>query len=105
MRETPRRLIVSGRMDLDTERGREVWRAPRSRSMGFRFGYLATASHDEGEVRVLDEIDLLEISIAPAPANPRTRMLAMKALEEMSDPRDCTTSLMGNSVRLPEPLI
>jgi HK97 family phage prohead protease len=105
-RETEDGLVVAGRVDLDTERGRQVWRALKSGSMGFSFGYLATESHNEGDTRVLDEIDLFEISIAPAPANPRTRILAMKALEDRGDVRPgCTPPTSREFASLADPLL
>jgi hypothetical protein len=51
----------------------------KANSVGLSFGFLTTASHIDGEVRVLDEIDLFEISITPAPANADTRILSTKA--------------------------
>jgi Escherichia/Staphylococcus phage prohead protease len=82
MRETPRGLIVAGHIDLDEERGRQVWRSLKANALGFSFGYIATQSREEGKVRVLDEIDLFEVTVTASPANERTRLLALKALEE-----------------------
>src|SRR5215207_859927 len=42
MAETEEGLEVAGRIDLDTEQGRDVWRSVKANRIGFSFGYLAT---------------------------------------------------------------
>jgi HK97 family phage prohead protease len=80
MEESKAGLTVQGKVDLETDRGREAWRLLKANSVGFSFGYLATKTHDRSDgIRVLDEIDLFEVSIVPHPANNRTRLLAMKS--------------------------
>ena len=80
MREEPNvGLRVRGQLDLEgSEVARQAWRLMKANSVGLSFGFLTTASHTDGEVRVLDEIDLFEISITPAPANADTRILSTK---------------------------
>ena len=51
----------------------------RTGSIGLSFGFLVTKSHNEGDVRMLDEIDLYEISLTPSPMNADTRVLSMKS--------------------------
>jgi hypothetical protein len=63
---------------VDSAIAREAWRAMRKRVVALSFGYLVVNSHKEGNVRVLDELDLYEISLTPTPANPATRVLSMK---------------------------
>jgi uncharacterized protein len=83
MEETKAGLTVKGKVDLETERGREAWRLLKANSVGFSFGYLATKSHERGDgVRVLDEIDIFEVTITPAPANNRTRVLGLKSASD-----------------------
>jgi HK97 family phage prohead protease len=80
MEETRAGLTVHGKVDLETERGREAWRLLKANSVGFSFGYLATKTHDRDDgVRVLDEIDIFEVTITPSPANNRTRVLGLKS--------------------------
>jgi HK97 family phage prohead protease len=43
------------------------------------FGYMVDRSHEEGGVKILDEIDLFEITLTPSPANPETKVLSMKS--------------------------
>ena len=83
MRETAAGLEVAGRVDLDTDRGRSVWRLIKANTVGLSFGYLATKSRQRRDGgRDLFEIDVFEVSVTPAPMNNRTRVLATKALEQ-----------------------
>ena len=42
-------LRVSGRVDLDTERGREIWRSLKKNRIAFSFGYLATKERERDD--------------------------------------------------------
>jgi uncharacterized protein len=80
MRETSDGLLVEGQLDLEqSEVAREAWRAMRTGTIGLSFGFLVTKSHNERDVRVLDEIDLFEISLTPSPVSADTRVLSMKS--------------------------
>jgi HK97 family phage prohead protease len=80
MKETRAGLTVQGKVDLETERGLAAWRLLKANSVGFSFGYLATKTHDRDDgVRVLDEIDIFEVTITAKPANNRTRVLGLKS--------------------------
>ena len=75
-------LHVRGQLDIgESEVAREVWRLVKANSVALSFGFLTVASHEDGEVKVLDEIDLFEITITPAPANADTRVLSTKAAD------------------------
>jgi HK97 family phage prohead protease len=51
--------------------------------MSLSFGYVTTKGHKRSDgVQVLEELDLFEISICPVPANPDTRILAMKSMDD-----------------------
>jgi phage head maturation protease len=80
MEETDAGLVVSGKVDLDTERGRDVWRSVKSNRVSFSFGLMVTDSvmRDDG-VRELRAVDLYEISVTPTPANSDTRVLGWKS--------------------------
>lgn len=87
MRETDVGLEVSGRLDLDnSEKAREAWRAMRTDSMSLSFGYVVNrqAKAEDG-INELQEIDLFEVSVVPAPANPDTRFLSLKSIEARID--------------------
>jgi hypothetical protein len=58
----------------------------KNNAVSLSFGYLVTKSRDrEDGIRELLGIDLFEISIVPAPANPETRVLSMKSATETTD--------------------
>lgn len=74
-------LHVAGRLDLeDSELAREAWRSVKGNRIALSFGYLATktAKRDDG-VTLLEELDLYEVSLTPAPANADTRVLSWKS--------------------------
>jgi HK97 family phage prohead protease len=83
MVETDQGLVVAGQLDLDdNERARKAWRAAKTGSIGLSFGYLVTKSRKGSDgANELVAVDLFEISMTPAPANPQTRILEMKSIE------------------------
>jgi Escherichia/Staphylococcus phage prohead protease len=80
MEESRAGLTVKGKVDLETARGREAWRLLRANNVGFSFGYLPTQSHEQDGVRILDEVDIFEVTITASPANNRTRVIDLKSL-------------------------
>jgi len=89
MRETAEGLQVSGRLDIDSsDTAREAWRSMKNGTMSLSFGYITTKRRKRSDgINELQELDLFEISIAPQPANPDTRVVAMKSLDvvELAD--------------------
>jgi Caudovirus prohead serine protease len=83
MAETDEGLHVEGQLDLETsEVAREAWRSMKADRVALSFGYMVTADFKrEDGVRELLGIDLFEISIVPAPANPDTRIVSMKSAD------------------------
>jgi HK97 family phage prohead protease len=80
MRETTEGLRVKGQLDLqESEVAREAWRSMKANRVALSFGYMVNdqAKRQDG-VTELRSIDLFEISIVSAPANPDTRFLSMK---------------------------
>jgi HK97 family phage prohead protease len=69
-------LHVEGKLDLeDSEVARDAWRSMKDNRVGLSFGYLTVKSRRRGGINDLLELDLYEISIAPGPINPQTRIL------------------------------
>jgi HK97 family phage prohead protease len=100
MRETADGLFVRGKLDLDLSgQAREVWPLVKTNVMSLSFGYLATdtSKRDDG-VQELREVDLFEISIVPAPANPDTRILSYKS----TDTADVHPAFIQQELRLRE---
>jgi HK97 family phage prohead protease len=105
MRETPEGLRVKGKLDLeDREVAREAWRAMKANSVGLSFGFMVTRKRkrDDG-VLELQEIDLFEVSVTPAPANPDTRVLSMKSVGQKSD-EELLAELTGKSAAQRAPI-
>ena len=84
MREMVEGLYVEGKLDLElSEIAREAWRSIKNNAVALSFGYLTLDSRERSDgVVELGEIDLFEISITPAPANPDTRFLSLKSATE-----------------------
>jgi HK97 family phage prohead protease len=84
MRETAEGLFVRGRLDLEhSEVAREVWPRMKDNAVSLSFGYLATDTFKRADgIQELRELDLYEISIVSAPANPDTRILSVKSTDQ-----------------------
>jgi phage head maturation protease len=81
--EAGKGLIVGGKVDLETDRGRQVWKLLKSGSLGFSFGYLITDSVDRpGGGREITGLDLFEISATSVPMNSGTRVISTKSVAE-----------------------
>ena len=83
MRETDDGLYVRGKLDIaKSDNARDVWELVKNSVVSLSFGYLATDTFKRADgVQELREIDLFEISIVPAPANPDTRILSYKSAD------------------------
>jgi HK97 family phage prohead protease len=80
MQETDEGLYVKGKLDLErSEVASEAWRSIKANAVALSFGYTADGRNRSDGVRELYNIDLYEISIVPAPANPDTRFLSTKS--------------------------
>jgi HK97 family phage prohead protease len=73
-REIREGLFVKGKLDIDdSEIAREAWRLVKSGAVALSFGYMVTDSFKRADgIEELREIDLFEVSLTPAPANPDT---------------------------------
>ena len=107
-------LYVEGKLDLDdSEVAREAWRSMKDNRVGLSFGYMTVNSQRRDKINDLLELDLYEISIAPGPINPHTRILEMKSPalseREQADLRRRSDKLALEAAlgwqRLPEPAI
>jgi Escherichia/Staphylococcus phage prohead protease len=81
MVEREEALRVSGQLDLkESETAREAWRSMKSNAVSLSFGFMIVKSRDrEDGIRELQQIDLFEVSIVPAPSNPETRFTELKS--------------------------
>jgi HK97 family phage prohead protease len=81
-------LVVGGRVDLDTDRGQQVWRLLKQNSLGFSFGFVVNESHvrSDGVRERSASVDLYEITAPFRPTNDRTRVLSTKGAKNVAGP-------------------
>jgi hypothetical protein len=74
---------VRGKLDLNnSDVARDVWKLVKSNVVSLSFGYLATDTFKRADgIQELRELDLFEISLTPAPANPDPRILSFKSTD------------------------
>lgn len=96
MSEDARGLKVSGRLALDTERGREAHALLKMGALnGLSIGFFARQwEHDRGtDVRTLTDIELWEVSLVTFPANGKARVTGVKSVDEIDAPKDAEKAL------------
>lgn len=72
-------LKVRGRFDLSTSSGRRSYEEVKAGALdGLSIGYVAKRARRQDGVRILEEIELHEISVVRRPASSRTRILSVK---------------------------
>jgi hypothetical protein len=82
-------VLAAGKVDLDTDRGRQVWRLMKGGVCGFRFGYLVPEGGAQKRAcggRRIVQLDVFEITVCPAPMNPATRVLWTKSAADDEPP-------------------
>jgi HK97 family phage prohead protease len=72
-------LFVRGRLLLDVQKGKDVYSLLKSRAVdGLSIGFQTKFAHREGECKVLDDIDLYEVSLVTFTANPSAKVTSCK---------------------------
>ena len=80
LKEDERGLYGVGEINLDVQKGREAYSLMKQRALtGLSIGYKEVKYTDNAEVRLLEEIDLYEISPVTFPANEEARISAVKS--------------------------
>lgn len=78
--EDARGLRLQGRLELAVGRAREVHALMRAGAVrGLSIGFIPRQSEARGEGRVLREVELIEVSLTPFPANPRAQVENVRA--------------------------
>ncbi len=73
-------LKGTGRLVLETSRGREVYALLKAGAVrGLSIGYREVKAEPDGNLRRLKELDLMEISVVSFPANRRASVAAVKS--------------------------
>lgn len=83
MRETDEGLYIEGKLDLEASAvAREAWRSMKNEAVALSFGYKVDDERERADgTSELIALDLYEISMVAAPANPDTRFLSLKSVE------------------------
>lgn len=84
MVEDEKGLLVTGRLNMEVQRGREAYALLKAGDIdGLSIGYrVVKSSEDETQgVMLLKEISLVEVSVVSQPANPLATVSAVKAAE------------------------
>lgn len=81
-------LRVEGRLTLDVPRAREAFALAKDGALAFSIGYRPVMSGigKAGE-RILQKVDLVEISLVSVPANRNARIISVKSARDIKDPR------------------
>jgi HK97 family phage prohead protease len=98
-------VVADGEVDLETERGRHVWRLMKKRSIGFSFAYMIidAVKRIDG-IREIRQLDVFAVTATPTPMNNGTRVLATKALDEHAAIRDKARRDMVDLLNTVEPV-
>ncbi|MER2520229.1 MAG: phage major capsid protein [Bdellovibrionales bacterium] len=90
LREDVTGLSVTGRLVLETQRGREAYALLKAGALnGLSIGYRTRASERRaGGARVLQELELIEISLVTLPAASKARVTSIKAASAVSPAAD-----------------
>lgn len=87
IREDEYGLYVRGRLLLDVQKGKDAYALLKSGVVeGLSIGFQVKQSHRDKDVRVLDEIDLFEISLVTFMANPLAKVTSCKSWEDAYAP-------------------
>lgn len=83
--DTPQGLMGEAKINLEVQRGRESYAlAKQGVVSSFSIGYKTIFSEMKGRVRELKEVDLLEVSMVPNPANVKAIMTDIKSMKKKS---------------------
>ena len=87
MEEDERGLYCEGNFILELEESKEAYLLAKNRVLNsFSVGYVpikfSEKEIDGKQIRVLEEVDLFEISLVSIPANPEAKLLEIKKLQE-----------------------
>lgn len=86
MREDERGLYVEGDINLEVQRGREVYALAKQGVLtDMSIGYSVKDFDIKDGIRELKEIELWEISVVSEPANPKAKITAVKSINELKD--------------------
>lgn len=87
--EDTKGLRMKGMLALDTARGKEAYALLKMGALnGLSIGFMSKKWSYEGDLRILAEVDLWEVSMVTFPANEAARITSVKSADDMSAPKD-----------------
>ena len=87
--EDAKGLRMKGMLALDTARGKEAYALLKMGALnGLSIGFISKKWSYEGDLRILAEVDLWEVSMVTFPANEAARVTSVKSADDMSAPKD-----------------
>lgn len=95
LEDHPAGLLVNGKLILETEQSRQAYSLMKAKALrGMSIGYDPIRFTMKGDVRLLSEVKLYEVSLTPFPANERATVTSVKdsrAAEAVAVARFCQT--------------
>lgn len=96
-REDDKGLYMEGKLVTSSTLGRDAYELAKAGAIdGLSIGYRVLDDRDNGGVRELIEIDLMEVSMVTVPANERATITGVKNLEASMTERDFERLLLSN---------
>ena len=87
--EDAKGLRMKGMLALDTARGKEAYALLKMGALnGLSIGFMSKKWSYEGDLRILAELDLWEVSMVTFPASEAARITSVKSAGEVSAPKD-----------------
>lgn len=80
--EDAKGLRVTGKFTLGTKRGSEAYELAKDNAIAMSIGFRLKDFSDQGNIRRIQEADLVEISLVALPANSAARILEVKSRPE-----------------------
>ncbi|MDR0631360.1 MAG: HK97 family phage prohead protease [Holosporales bacterium] len=79
-------LFVKGHLLLDLQKGKDAYSLLKSGVVdGLSIGFVPKRSHKSGDVRILEQVDLFEVSLVTFMANPLAKVTSCKQWTEAYD--------------------
>jgi HK97 family phage prohead protease len=78
MKEDHRGLLITGKVNLDTERGKLIYGAMKEGKLAMSVGFVAHEWRMDGDVKTFTQAEILEATLTPNPANPNAVILEVK---------------------------
>lgn len=83
LEETDEGLFAKGQLVMEVQRAKEAHALLKARAVGgLSIGFVRKKHRYDGNVRLLEEVQLMEASIVTFPMNPKARVLGVKSIRD-----------------------